>query len=90
MRRLVPTTQFKKDYKALVKRGRDPGKLKSLTELLQEPGPLPQEYRDHPLKGQLHGTRECRIQGDWLLIYEIDGDSVRLIRTGTHSELFNE
>ncbi|WP_414628476.1 type II toxin-antitoxin system mRNA interferase toxin, RelE/StbE family [Tetragenococcus muriaticus] len=32
---------------------------------------------------------ECHIQPDWLLIYEIDEEYLYLLRTGTHSDLFN-
>jgi len=35
---------------------------------------------------------ECHIEPDWLLIYDKDGTvsagALKLIRTGTHSELF--
>jgi mRNA interferase YafQ len=31
---------------------------------------------------------ECHIEPDWLLIYEVRPTEVLLIRTGTHSELF--
>ena len=35
-------------------------------------------------------VRECHIQPDWLLIYKIYKDSLilKLIRTGSHSDLF--
>ncbi|MDE7288914.1 MAG: type II toxin-antitoxin system YafQ family toxin, partial [Oscillospiraceae bacterium] len=47
-------------------------------------------YKDHWLKGNFEGCRECHIQPDWLLIYEVDnGDLILyLTRTGTHSDLF--
>ena len=52
--------------------------------------PLEQRYRDHALAGDYAGCRECHITPDWLLIYEIDGDTLLLylMRTGTHSDLF--
>jgi mRNA interferase YafQ len=31
---------------------------------------------------------ECHIGFDWLLIYQVDREEVRLYRTGTHSDLF--
>ncbi len=36
------------------------------------------------------GTRECHIEPNWLLIYEICGDVLVLMlyRLGSHSELF--
>jgi mRNA interferase YafQ len=51
---------------------------------------LPAQFRDHALKGNYAGCRECHIKGDLLLIYEID-DKLRLItlvEIGSHSELF--
>ena len=34
--------------------------------------------------------RECHIEPDWLLVYQIIDDELilRLIRTGSHSDLF--
>ena len=34
--------------------------------------------------------RECHIEPNWLLVYQIVGDALvlRLVRTGTHSDLF--
>jgi mRNA interferase YafQ len=50
---------------------------------------LEPRYRDHDLSGQYKGTRECHIEPDWLLIYELTQDEIVLIRTGTHSDLFD-
>ena len=30
--------------------------------------PLDPRYKDHPLKGNYAGTRECHLEPDWLLI----------------------
>ncbi|MCF8113368.1 MAG: type II toxin-antitoxin system YafQ family toxin, partial [Desulfotignum sp.] len=32
--------------------------------------------------------RECHIEPDWLLIYTISDFELRLVRLGTHAELF--
>jgi mRNA interferase YafQ len=40
------------------------------------------------LTGEWGGVWECHIEPDWLLIYEVTDREVILIRTGTHSELF--
>lgn len=52
---------------------------------------LKTKYRDHALTGQWSGFRELHIDGDWLLIYFIDGDKLVLVltRTGTHDELYS-
>lgn len=55
---------------------------------LAVPVPLPSKNKDHALKGNYSGRRECHITPDWLLIYEVDGNDLYLDRTGTHSDLF--
>jgi mRNA interferase YafQ len=32
----------------------------------------------------------CHIAPDWLLIYRIAGDEITFVRTGSHSDLFDE
>lgn len=84
------TSQFKKDYKAAVKRNLDMEQLKKVVKILAEGETLPEEYDDHTLKGKYSGYRECHIQPDWLLVYKITEDLLilSLYRTGTHSDLF--
>ena len=84
------TSQFKKDYKRAIKRGLAIGKLDRAIELLAKEGFLPLEYNDHPLVGDKKGLRECHIEPDWLLVYEIDHGILMLVltSTGTHSDLF--
>lgn len=84
--------QFKKDYKLAVKRGCDPKKLEEVVSLLCSETPLPEKYRDHALTNsrKYKNMRECHIQPDWLLVYKIVQDMLilKLIRTGSHSDLF--
>lgn len=84
------SNQFKKDFKAAQKRNKDIPKLKIVMRLLVEEKPLESSHRDHALKGEYKGRRECHIEPDWLLVYRIDKkDNVILFeRTGTHSDLF--
>jgi mRNA interferase YafQ len=56
--------------------------------MLIEGSPLPPRYNDHTLRGEWKHFRECHIGPDWLLIYEIDGYDLHLVRTGTHSDRF--
>lgn len=90
MRKIEYHSSFKKDYKRIVKRGYDVSKLTEVLEMLAEEKELPPKYKDHDLKGDYIGCRECHITPDWLLIYEISGDNLilYLTRTGTHSDLF--
>jgi len=88
MRSLRRDTQFKRDVKRLLKRGKDMNKLKEIIDGLVRAQELPARTRDHQLKGTLKDCRECHIEGDWLLIYRIEGSELCLIRTGSHSDLF--
>ena len=56
---------------------------------LLENSPLPPEAKDHQLKGVWNDTREFHISGDLLVIYQITNDTIKLIRIGSHSQLFN-
>ncbi len=87
---IVPSNQFKKDLKLAVKRGYDINKIKNVIEKLANAETLEAKYRDHLLTGDYGGFRECHIQPDWLLVYQIDNGRLVLFlaRTGTHSDLF--
>ena len=88
MRSIRRDTQFKKDVKRLKKRQKDFNKLKNIIQLLVEGEKLPPESKDHKLKGILKDCRECHIEPDWLLIYRIEGSELCLVRTGSHTDLF--
>ena len=90
--RLVPTAQFKKDYKRAKKRGRDMAELQAVLDRLCAEEPLEERHRDHALSGNYVGFRECHVRPDWLLVYAVDKESLILVasRTGTHSDLFGE
>ena len=87
---IVMSNQFKKDLKLARKRGLDISLLNTVVTKLANEEPLAVKYRDHELKGNYAGFRECHIMPDWLLIYRIDGDDLMLFlaRNGTHSDLF--
>lgn len=87
---LIMTGQFKRDLKRIQKRGLELELLKNVIRLLLEEQTLDEKYRDHALTGNYRGFRECHIQPDWLLIYEIDHNELILTasRTGSHSDLF--
>jgi mRNA interferase YafQ len=85
---ILRKTQFKKDFKRIIKQGNDPQELEAILLLLVEEKPVPEKHRDHLLTGDYQGYRELHIKPDWLLIYRIDGDTLILARTGSHSELF--
>ena len=84
------STKFKKDFKACVKRGYDVSILQMVIDTLRIPAPLPPKNVDHNLGGNYAGYRECHISPDWLLIYRVEGNELRLACTGTHSDLFGK
>lgn len=90
MRKIKYHSSFKRDYKKIKKRGYDISKLEYVLNLLVNGEELPEKYQDHYLNGEYAGCRECHITPDWLLIYEVNDDSLVLFltRTGTHSDLF--
>lgn len=88
MRNVIAVAQFRRDVKLAGKRGNDISKLREAIMLLAAGRPLPERYKDHPLRANWSHHRDCHIEPDWLLIYKIDGDDLYLVRTGTHSDLF--
>lgn len=91
MWKLKVTSQFKKDYKRIQNQ---PDKLKALHAVLSAivaTGKVPSEYFPHPLAGNWAGHMECHIKGDFLLIwYDKESGIIKLIRMGSHSELFGK
>ena len=86
------TNQFKKDMKLAKKQNKDLDKLFDVVNILADGGILDARYRDHDLSGDYKGTRECHIEPDWLLVYEIRDEVLVLMlyRLGSHSELFKK
>ena len=86
------TNKMKRDVKRVSKRGRDISKLTAALNLLASGEQMPENYKDHPLKGEMRGYRECHIEPDWLLVYQIVQDKLVLLAsgTGTHTDLFDE
>lgn len=90
MLKVKMTSQFKKDWKRIIKRGYNPQKFEIVLEQLIFEKTLDEKYKDHKLSGNYEGCRECHIEPDWLLIYYIENNilTLTLARTGTHSDLF--
>ena len=70
------------------KRGKELARMEAVVRQLAAGDPMPPRYRDHPLQGEWNDFRDCHIEPDWVLIYAMDASSLRLVRTGTHSDLF--
>lgn len=92
MYKIVYTNRMKKDAKSMQKRGKDMGKLVNVLSLLASGNPMPMQYKDHPLTGNLRDFRECHIEPDWLLMYQIYEDTLILsaTATGSHADLFGK
>ncbi|MFA6293388.1 MAG: type II toxin-antitoxin system YafQ family toxin [Victivallales bacterium] len=88
MKKISQTTQFARDVKRMRKRGKDLTKLESIVTKLASGTSLEPMHKDHPLLGAWKPSRDCHIEPDWILIYTSDIESLRLERTGTHSDLF--
>jgi len=83
------TNRIKRQLKMLKKRGYDMNRFKEVVDILLDGKTLAPKYRDHPLRGDKYGYRDCHIQSDWVLIYKIDKGLLTLIlsETGTHSDI---
>lgn len=89
MKRLIPSTKFKKDVKRYQNQPKKIAALRELLKILADGTPIPRQYLPHPLQGRYQGFMECHIQGDFLLIYlDHTADEIHLARVGTHHELF--
>ncbi|MES2981414.1 MAG: type II toxin-antitoxin system YafQ family toxin [Verrucomicrobiota bacterium] len=88
MKIVFQTSQFKKDFKRTLKRGKDIEKLKQVIRLITIGQPLEERHRDHALGGNWSGSRDCHIEPDWILIYRIEDQSLFLERIGSYSDLF--
>ena len=89
MRTIERSSAFKRDYKRVKTIPKIEALLTTVLTLLLSDQPLPTHNRDHDLSGNWSGYRECHIKPDLLLIYgKPDNKLLRLVRIGSHSELF--
>ena len=86
----VRSAQFKRDVRRAKRRGRDLSKLRAVLASLIRQEPLTARSLDHPLRGIWKGYREAHIEPDWLLVYRVTGNELRLVRTGSQADLFRE
>ena len=83
------TKKFKKSYKKICKQGYE-GKVDTIIQRLANNENLEAKHKDHALKGEYKGYRECHIMPDLLLVYKKFDDILVLvcIDVGSHSEVF--
>lgn len=89
MREIGRTARFKRDYKREKKTDEHLDEtLLPVVELLMNDEPLPDRLNDHALGGNWKDYRDCHIKPDLVLIYAKTTDCLRLVRIGSHSEIF--
>ena len=88
MMRLLTTKRFERDIKRAKSRGKDLERLWRVVDRLLNERPLEARHRPHRLSGNWSGAWECHVEPDWLLIWTRHEDALVLVRTGTHSDLF--
>jgi len=96
MLELTKTNLYKKELKLMLKRGRDGQKMFDIITMILDNANqgvehhllLPEKYCLHKLIGKYKGYWECHIEPDWLLVYYLDNEVLRLERTGTHNDIF--
>jgi mRNA interferase YafQ len=87
------TKRFRRDYVKMKRSGRKISKLETLMGLLMDGKPLAMKYKDHPLQGEWQHIRDCHVEGDWILLYELgmdeDGnETITFHATDNHGNLF--
>ena len=91
MKKLQPTTQYRKDLKHYRYQPRKLAALNEILNLLENELPIPDKYLPHLLTGNYKGCMECHIEGDFLLIWvDEERNIIELVRLGSHSELFGK
>lgn len=88
--KIIRHKSFNRHIELARKRNLNIDLFKEVVRILSDGETLPAKYKDHALKGDWAGHRECHITGDWLLIYKIDKGLLilELVDTGTHCDLF--
>lgn len=88
MRELIYTTQFRRELRLARRRSKDLSKLDDIVAKLLTGEPLDARHRTHQLVGNWYPAWECHIEPNWLLVWVDDGNTISLLRTGTHSDIF--
>jgi mRNA interferase YafQ len=83
------SSQYKKSIKRYKNNKAFMQELIDVLELLVNEKTLPKKYKDHELKGNLKGIRECHIRADDLLLYFIiENETLKLVDIGSHAKIF--
>ncbi|MCX6272944.1 MAG: type II toxin-antitoxin system YafQ family toxin [Bacteroidetes bacterium] len=84
------TTAFTQDVKRVKKRAYNTRLLLKALVSLEADGIVTSNCKPHKLSGSYSDCWECHLKADWLLIWRKNEEhnSIELIRTGTHADLF--
>ena len=91
MPKIYYSKRFEKSFKKLLKSGNfNDSKLEKILLELEEGSRLEIKHKDHQLTGNMAQYRECHVENDLLLVYEISksGNYIEIIDIGSHSDLF--
>jgi mRNA interferase YafQ len=94
MREIVLDKGFQKD----IQRDKTSGKytmedfelLKFLIVDLQTNEPIAPKYKRHPLKGDMRGYECVHIKNDWLLVFKINDQALKLAMLGKHTQVYKK
>lgn len=89
MLNIFRTKTFIKEYRNLKLSDKHYTKYITYLGLLINQIPLPKESLDHDLKGDMKDYREFHISGDVLVVYYIEDNFLKLLRIGSHSQIFD-
>ena len=95
MRIAKTSTRFRKDYKKAKRSGnRNMKNIENVMNKLIDGEILEQKYCDHELWGKWKWFRDCHIEWDWVLIYELWEDDnwneiITFHATDNHANLFD-
>ena len=86
--KIATTKRFDKEYAKLSLADRE--LAKQVINRLAKDEVLEPKYKDHPLKGEYSGFRDCHVKPDLVLIYRYNDNFLELVamRISSHSEVF--
>uniref|UniRef100_A0AB33JE82 Type II toxin-antitoxin system YafQ family toxin n=4 Tax=unclassified Prevotella TaxID=2638335 RepID=A0AB33JE82_9BACT len=91
MKKIEYSAKAKKDLKRYRHKAHDLEELFKLLQILAFGQNIPATYHPHFLHGEYEGCMECHIKSDFLLIWiDEDSSTIRVLRLGSHSELFKK
>ena len=87
------TKTFRRDYAKAKRSGRKIQKLHAVMEMLIDGKTLLPKYKDHALQGEWRSVRDCHLEADWILLYELGVDengheTITFHATDNHENLF--